>query len=86
VSRGGRWVARTQALENRAFLRLLSEPDWLKRRRGESRAAHSERLTPMAEERDRHVRLSEAERWARGLPAWGWRDRRCGWDCQTWRR
>jgi hypothetical protein len=55
--------------------RLLGEPDWLKRRRGESRAAHSERLTAMAEERDRRAReafeIAEAGRRERGLPAWG---------------
>jgi hypothetical protein len=55
--------------------RLTAEPDWLKRRRGESRAAHSERLAAMAEERDRRAReafaLAEAERWARGEPPFG---------------
>jgi hypothetical protein len=55
--------------------RLLGEPGWLKRRRGESSEAHSERLAQMAEERRRRAReafeLAEAERWARGLPAWG---------------
>jgi hypothetical protein len=55
--------------------RLLGEPDWLKRRRGESSEAHSERLAQMAEERRRRAReafeLAEAERWAQGLPAWG---------------
>jgi hypothetical protein len=55
--------------------RLLSEPEHLKRRRGESREAHGERLAQMAEERDRRAReafeVAEAERWAAGLPAWG---------------
>lgn len=55
--------------------RLTAEPWWLKRRRGESREAHSERLALMAEERDRLRReefeVAEAERWAQGLPAWG---------------
>jgi len=55
--------------------RLTAEPDYLKRRRGESREAHSERLAAMAEERDRLAReefeIAEAERWAAGLPAWG---------------
>jgi hypothetical protein len=55
--------------------RLLSEPERIRRRRGESEQAHSERLAQMAEERDRRAReefeLAEAERWAQGLPAWG---------------
>jgi hypothetical protein len=55
--------------------RLTAEPWWLKRRRGESREAHSERLALMAEERDRLRReefeIAEAERWAAGLPPWG---------------
>ena len=55
--------------------RLTAEPDYLKRRRGESHAAHSERVIRMAEERDRRAReafeVAEAERWAKGLPAWG---------------
>jgi hypothetical protein len=55
--------------------RLTAEPEWLKRRRGESRAAHSERLAAMAEERDRRAReafaLAEAERWALGEPPFG---------------
>jgi hypothetical protein len=55
--------------------RLTAEPEWLKRRRGESRAAHSERLATMAEERDRRAReafaLAEAERWERGEPPFG---------------
>jgi hypothetical protein len=55
--------------------RLTAEPDWLKRRRGESREAHNERLSAMAEERDRRAReafaIAEAERWERGEPAWG---------------
>ena len=54
--------------------RLLGEPEHLRRRRGESSAAHSERLVQMAEERDRRAReefeLAEAERWAGGLPPW----------------
>jgi hypothetical protein len=55
--------------------RLTAEPWWLKRRRGESREAHSERLALMAEERDRLRReefeIAEAERCAEGLPPWG---------------
>ena len=55
--------------------RLLAEPDWLRRRPKESREAHSERLTLMAEERRRRERekfeVAEAERWERGEPAWG---------------
>ena len=55
--------------------RLLGEPDWLKRRRGESREAHSERLAAMAEERERRAReafeIAEAGRRERGEPAWG---------------
>jgi len=55
--------------------RLTAEPDYLKRRRGESRAVHLERLARMAEERDRLAReefeVAEAERWAKGLPSWG---------------
>ena len=55
--------------------RLIAEPDWLKRRRGESHAAHCERLTAMAEERDRLAReefaVAEALRMERGEPAWG---------------
>lgn len=55
--------------------RLIAEPDWLKRRRGESHAAHCERLTAMAEERDRRAReefaVAEALRMERGEPAWG---------------
>ena len=55
--------------------RLTAEPDYLKRRRGESREAHSMRLAAMAEERDRLAReefeLAEAARWAAGQPAWG---------------
>jgi len=50
--------------------RLIAEPDYLKRRRGESRAVHLERLARMAEERDRLAReafeVAEAERRARG--------------------
>jgi len=49
---------------------MLDEPDYLKRRRGESRAVHLERLAAMAEERDRRAReafeVAEAERRARG--------------------
>lgn len=55
--------------------RLAAEPDYLKRRRGESHEAHLERLTAMAEERARRAReefeIAEAERMARGEPAWG---------------
>jgi hypothetical protein len=55
--------------------RLESEPEHLKRRRGESWDAHGERLAQMAEERERRQReafeVAEAERWAAGLPAWG---------------
>ena len=55
--------------------RLLGEPAAARRRRGESSEAHCERLVQMAEERRRRAReafeLAEAERWARGLPAWG---------------
>jgi len=50
--------------------RLRAEPDWLKRRRGEPRAVHLERLAQMAEERDRRAReafeIAEAERRVRG--------------------
>ena len=55
--------------------RLLSESERIRRRRGESSEAHSERLAQMAEERERRARdefeLAEAERWAQGLPPWG---------------
>jgi hypothetical protein len=55
--------------------RLTAEPDYLRRRRCEPHAAHIERLVQMAEERDRRRReefeIAEAERWARGEPAWG---------------
>ena len=55
--------------------RLTAEPDDIRRRRGESHAVHLERLAQMAEERDRRAReefeVAEAERWAKGLPAWG---------------
>jgi hypothetical protein len=55
--------------------RLIAEPDYLKRRRGEPHAVHMERLAVMAEERDRRAReafeVVEAERWAEGLPPWG---------------
>jgi hypothetical protein len=72
-------VSANQALQlmylHQKEARLLREPEHLKRRKGESRAAHSERLTAMAEERDRRAReafeIAEAERWERGLPAWG---------------
>ena len=47
----------------------------MRRRRGESNAARNERLARMAEERDRRAReefeVAEAERWAKGEPAWG---------------
>ena len=52
--------------------RLLSEPAHLKRRRGESREAHSFRLTAMhrwGQELEREkFRVAEAEREARGIP------------------
>jgi hypothetical protein len=55
--------------------RLTAEPWRVKRRRGESSEAYSERLALMAEERQRRAReafeLAEAERWSRGQPAWG---------------
>ena len=61
-------------LHQKAVLQL-DEPDYLKRRRGESNEAHSERLALMAEERDRRAReefeVAELERWERGEPAWG---------------
>jgi len=54
---------------------MLDEPDYLKRRRGESRAVHLERLAAMAEERDRRAReafeVAEAERCERGEPSFG---------------
>jgi len=54
---------------------LADEPTPMRRRRGESNAARNERLARMAEERDRRAReefeVAEAERWARGEPAWG---------------
>jgi hypothetical protein len=61
-------------LHQKAALQL-DEPHYLKRRRGESNAAHSERLALMAEERDRRApeafEVAEVERWERGEPAWG---------------
>ncbi|HEX5259104.1 MAG TPA: hypothetical protein VFW35_10045 [Sphingomicrobium sp.] len=55
--------------------RLIAEPPHIRRRPGESREAHSERLTAMAEERRRLAReafeVAEVERWERGEPAWG---------------
>ena len=71
---------------------LADEPTPMRRRRGESNAARNERLARMAEERARRAReefeVAEAERWARGEPAWGRRGMRrgrsCGW--QIWRR
>lgn len=51
------------------------EPHQLRRRPRESRAAQSERVAAMWEERQRRAReefeVAEAERWARGEPAWG---------------
>ncbi len=55
--------------------RLLAEPDYLRKRRGESDAAHCFRLAAMWEERARREReafaVAEAERRERGEPAWG---------------
>jgi hypothetical protein len=55
--------------------RLTAEPWWLKRRRGESREAHSFRLSAMYEEQQERsreaFRVAEAQRWERGEPAWG---------------
>ena len=55
--------------------RLTAEPWWLKRRPGESREAHSFRLSAMYEEQQERsreaFRVAEAERWERGEPAWG---------------
>jgi hypothetical protein len=55
--------------------RLIYEPDYLKRRRGESNAVHCLRLAEMWEERERRAReefeVAEAERMARGEPPWG---------------
>jgi hypothetical protein len=55
--------------------RLLGEPSYLKRRRGESREAHSLRLAEMWEAREQRAReefeMAEAARMARGEPAWG---------------
>ena len=54
---------------------LVDEPTPMRRRRGESSVARNERLAMMAEARDRRAReefeVAEAERWARGEPAWG---------------
>ena len=54
---------------------LLDEPTPMRRRRGESNEARNERLTLMAQARDQRAReefeVAEAERWARGEPAWG---------------
>ena len=61
-------------LHQKAALQL-DEPDYLKRRRGESNEAHSERLALMSEARDQRAReefeVAEVERWQRGEPAWG---------------
>ena len=61
-------------LHQKAVLQL-DEPDYLRRRRGESRAAHCARLAAMAEERERRARAAfeaaEVARWERGEPAWG---------------
>ena len=61
-------------LHQKAVLQL-DEPDYVRRRRGESREAHSERLALMAEERDRRAReeyeAAEAERRDRGEPPLG---------------
>lgn len=55
--------------------RLVEEPLSVRRRRGESREAHSMRLTALWEERQRLARdefeVAEAERAERGEPAWG---------------
>jgi hypothetical protein len=55
--------------------RLKAIPPELKKRRRESEEAYGERLTQMAEERLRRQReqfeIAEAQRWARGEPAWG---------------
>jgi hypothetical protein len=55
--------------------RLIAEPDYIRRRPGESREAQSVRLSAMYEERRRRERekfeVAEAERWERGEPAWG---------------
>ncbi len=54
---------------------LVDEPTPMRRRRGESRDACNERLALMSEARDQRAReafeVAEAERWARGEPAWG---------------
>jgi hypothetical protein len=61
-------------LHQKAVLQL-DEPDYLRRRGGESRAAHCARLAAMAEERERRARAAfeaaEVARWERGEPAWG---------------
>jgi hypothetical protein len=55
--------------------RLLTEPDHIRQRRGESDEAHMERLSAMHEEWLRRERekfeVAEAQRWERGEPAWG---------------
>jgi hypothetical protein len=55
--------------------RLLGEPSYLKRRRSESREAHSLRLAEMWEAREQRAReefeVAEAARMARGEPPWG---------------
>ena len=55
--------------------RLIAEQWPLKRGRGEPHEVYRERLIGLAEERDRRAReefeIAEAERWAKGEPAWG---------------
>lgn len=57
---------------------LISTPDHIKRRRGESEEAYTTRLAAMYEarlQRDREAfEVAEAERWARGDKAWGLAD------------
>jgi hypothetical protein len=61
-------------LHQKAVL-LVEEPTPMRRRRGESSETRNERLALMAEARDRRAReefeAAEADRWARGEPAWG---------------